>query len=390
MQSKILFITQYFVPEPKFVRSPEFLRELASQCDVNISVLTGVPNYPTGKIYEGYKLKIHQTEKIEGMLVHRVFLVPNHSKSIFKRGVNFLSFMLSVTIFLLLNGRKYQKIIVYHPSIFPSFVTTLYKKFFNQKLKVIIDYPHFFMFMIDIMQKFILVSADRVLVISNGFKSLLVQRYPIDEKMISVCYNSSRANAASKEVIKRGNVTDKIRYVFTGNLGLAQDLERLVLAFGSLENPCCRILDIYGSGVCEKDLSNFVKQNHFKNIKFHGQTPQQQLVSKVLSYDAAFLSLMDAPIFRVTIPSKYQFYLSQGRPVISNVEGDVNTEINQSDIGITALPGSVKEWQLAIQKFENLSLSDRIIMSKNSLNLFNSQYTQNSCVRAYSKKKKKA
>jgi hypothetical protein len=92
---KILLLTQWFDPEPTF-KGLAFARELQRQGH-QVQVLTGFPNYPGGKIYDGYKLKLYQREQIDGISVLRVALFPDHGSSALKRISN--SFIFSSLFF---------------------------------------------------------------------------------------------------------------------------------------------------------------------------------------------------------------------------------------------------------------------------------------------------
>ena len=94
---KILLLTQWFDPEPTF-KGLAFAKELTKQGH-EVEVLTGFPNYPQGKLYDGYKLKLFQKENIEGISVLRVPLYASHDNSAFKRVLNYASFAVSATLY---------------------------------------------------------------------------------------------------------------------------------------------------------------------------------------------------------------------------------------------------------------------------------------------------
>ena len=87
----VLCLTQWFSPEPESSRGLPFAKWLQARGH-RVTVLTGFPNYPSGKLYAGYRLKLRQWEEIEGIRVLRVPLYPNHDQSAIKRGMNYLSF----------------------------------------------------------------------------------------------------------------------------------------------------------------------------------------------------------------------------------------------------------------------------------------------------------
>ena len=90
---KILFISQWFDPEP-FFKGINYVKRLQRRGH-DVQVLTGFPNYPNGKIYNGYKIRLWQHELIDKISVLRTYLYPSHDNSSVKRAINYLSFAFS-------------------------------------------------------------------------------------------------------------------------------------------------------------------------------------------------------------------------------------------------------------------------------------------------------
>src|SRR4051812_16484278 len=110
---RILFITQFFDPEPFFKALP-FATELLRRGH-QVQVLTGFPNYPGGKLYPGYKIRLIQREMIQGVSIIRVPLYPSHDQSALNRIFNYLSFALAAGILGPFLVTKADVAYVYHP-----------------------------------------------------------------------------------------------------------------------------------------------------------------------------------------------------------------------------------------------------------------------------------
>ncbi len=110
---KILFLTQWFDPEPIFkgLAFAKALRDRGHQ----VQVLTGFPNYPEGKIYPGYRLQLLQREVMEGIEVIRVPLYPSHDSSALRRVANYVTFALAATLLGPWVVRLADVMYVYHP-----------------------------------------------------------------------------------------------------------------------------------------------------------------------------------------------------------------------------------------------------------------------------------
>ncbi|MBN1545602.1 MAG: glycosyltransferase, partial [Syntrophaceae bacterium] len=120
---RILILSQWYMPEPALLLQ-ELAQTLIAQGH-NVEVLTGFPNYPRGKLYPGYKVRLHQREVVAGVPVTRVPLYPNHSRSALLRVLNYCSFCLSAATLGLWVVSKPDVIFVYHPPLtigIPSYV----------------------------------------------------------------------------------------------------------------------------------------------------------------------------------------------------------------------------------------------------------------------------
>ena len=115
---KILLLTQWFDPEPTFkgLLFAQALRDKGHE----VEVLTGFPNYPGGKVYDGYKINGYQKEVMDGITLHRAPLYPSHDGSAVKRIFNYMSFAVSSFIIGLLKTRNIDVIYSYHPPLTTS------------------------------------------------------------------------------------------------------------------------------------------------------------------------------------------------------------------------------------------------------------------------------
>src|SRR5690242_1321897 len=113
---RIAYVTQWFDPEPNIVKGIAFVRALEA-AGHQVTVVTGLPNYPDGKIYPGYRLRLIQHETLGGVKVVRLPLYPSHDRSSLRRSMNFLSFFISAFLYLLFRRSRFDLAYVYHPPI---------------------------------------------------------------------------------------------------------------------------------------------------------------------------------------------------------------------------------------------------------------------------------
>src|SRR4051794_32441804 len=105
---RILYLTQGFEPEPHMVKGLKFARALQA-AGHQVTVVTGFPNYPQGRIYPGYRLKPIQRERIDGVNIVRLPLYPSHDTSSVRRSLTYLSFFLSVLAYLLFRRERFDR-----------------------------------------------------------------------------------------------------------------------------------------------------------------------------------------------------------------------------------------------------------------------------------------
>ena len=104
---RIVYLTQWFEPEPNIVKGVGFVRALEA-AGHEVTVVTGLPNYPTGRLYPGYRLRLVQHETIGGVRVVRLPLYPSHDSSSLRRSLNYLSFFLSLLAYCLFRGGRFD------------------------------------------------------------------------------------------------------------------------------------------------------------------------------------------------------------------------------------------------------------------------------------------
>jgi glycosyltransferase involved in cell wall biosynthesis len=233
---RILILSQWFDPEPTF-KGVAFARELVRRGH-EVEVLTGFPNYPGGKLYPGYHVRPWQRERIDDIPVLRVPLYPSHGRSVLGRVANYGSFALSATI-----GSAFVKrpdvIYAYHPPAtigLPAVVAHMLRR-----VPVVYDVQDLWpdtvaatgmvkdsavLRLLGRWCQFVYCNADRIVVLSPGFKAALMER-GVPEAKIDVIYNwcdeaSMRPNGTSPvQLAGPGEFT----VVFAGTMGLAQGLE---------------------------------------------------------------------------------------------------------------------------------------------------------------------
>lgn len=370
---RILIISQYFWPENFRVNE---LAEYLKKKNHKITVLTGVPNYPKGKIYKEYKINHKKFKRYKSIEIIRAPIIPRGS-NYFTLFLNYLSFIITCTItgIFTLKKKKYDKIFFFATSpIFSAIPAIIIGKIKNIPLSIwILDlwpetlyqYKFFKIKIIDKILRFfikkIIKSFDVIFVQSPLFISKIKKLF--DHKKIIFLPAWYENNYLKKTIpIKYKKIT---RIVFAGNLGEAQNLVLLIKKINKLKSNIPIKFFFIGDGRCKVEIKKFLLNNKKNNNIFVTKSYSNSKMPKILSHaDYLLISLKDIEPFNLTIPGKLQNYMALGKPIISFSEGIVNKVILSANCGYSANINKVN-----INKFFNEVVKNKkkIDMSKNSL-----------------------
>lgn len=351
---RIAYVTQWFEPEPNIVKGIAFVRALEA-AGHEVTVVTGLPNYPAGRFYPGYRLRLIQHEALDGVRVVRLPLYPSHDDSSFRRSLNYLSFFVSAFVYLLLRRSVFDLAYVYHPPITVGLAAAL------ARIPFLLDVQDLWPDTIAATRmagssrlvgplglacRFVYRRAASIVAQSEGMKRALIYRGVPDSK-ITVIRNWARA-----ELRERPSCSDQsgpFTLVYGGNLGRAQQLGNLIEAAEILEGerPGIRI-ELFGSGVDEASLRHRAAVRGLRNIRFAGRVAEDEMARRFGAADALLLHLGDHPLFDITIPSKTQDYLASARPIVAAVNGETAELLRESGAAIVVPPGDPEALARAI------------------------------------------
>lgn len=362
---RILLLTQWFQPEGFFKGLPfaEALRDKGH----DVQVLTGFPNYPSGRLYPGFRIRWYQREVMNGITVHRVPLFPSHDRSAFRRIMNYLSFALSALVIGPWVVRKPEIVYVY------NLITLGPAAFLIRRLcgaRVMIDVQDLWpesvagsgmlkngaaLRLLKGVCDCVYRKADGLAVLSPGFRRQLSSR-GIPPERIEVIYNWCNEAALAPmrcdgAVESRNSPRDKFNVLFAGSMGIFQGLDTLL--------ECARIcadelpgvqFTLIGGGVDRDRLRERAAAMSLNNVVFLPPRPAEIMDEVFAQADALLVHLKDDPLFRITIPSKTQAYLYVGKPIIMAMRGDAREIILNAGAGIVCDPDNPKELMRSIEE----------------------------------------
>lgn len=369
MATRILLLTQWFDPEPTF-KGLVFARELVRQ-GFEVEVVTGFPNYPGGKVYPGYSIKLLQREVIDGVQVTRVPLYPNHDQSAIKRVLNYLSFAASSLLYGLLVAKRADVIYAYHPPLTVGITASLIRLF--RRIPVVYDIQDMWpdtlratgminnpraLNAVESVCQWVYRRVDHLVVLSPGFKRLLTQR-GVPEPKVEVIYNwaDEAALAAPQGQLPASFPgSEHFRIVFAGNMGKAQALDAVLDAAALLQTRGSRVCFVMlGGGVEVGRLKQRAAQQQLRNVVFTPPVPMAEVGTLLSAADALLVHLRKDPLFEITIPSKTQAYMAVGKPLLMAVNGDAADLVLQSGGGVVAESESVEGLVAAAESLSELA-----------------------------------
>ncbi|MCX8995208.1 glycosyltransferase family 4 protein [Citrobacter portucalensis] len=343
---KVLLLTQWFDPEPTF-KGLAFAREL-TKLNVEVDVITGFPNYPGGKVYDGYKIKYYQQEIIENIIINRVPIYPHHGRSALKRVFNYTSFFLSSVIYGMFRRQRMDVIYAYHPPLTTALSAAIISSF--RKTPFVVDIQDLWpdtlattgmltnkkiLKIVDGVCNFIYRRAAKIVVLSPGFKNKLISR-GVPANKIEVIYNW--CDEENIRNFKNSSITlpsDKFNIVFAGNLGLAQGLPSIISAAKLLQEKCVGANIVFvGSGVAEPEARKLVEDGGIENVIFIPRVPVSEIGDILQQADSLLVHLIKDELFSITIPSRTQAYMASGKPIIMAVDGDAADLVRDANAGI--------------------------------------------------------
>ena len=380
VKPRVLLLTQWFDPEPTF-KGLVFARELVRQ-GFEVEVVTGFPNYPGGQMYAGYKIKLIQREFIDGVQITRLPLYPSHDISAVSRVMNYLSFAASAFVYCLFIAKRADVMYAYHPPLTVGIAASLIRKL--RDIPLVYDIQDMWpdtlraTGMLNNLQTLALVGrvcdwvykqVDQLVLLSPGFKRLLVQRGVSDRK-IEVIYNWADESAL---ISQDGSLPeefpgrDRFRVMFAGNIGKAQALDTLLDAAAILQGSSSRAsFVLLGGGLEVSRLKARANQMKLGNVVFLPPVPMSEVGTLLAAADVLLVHLRKDPLFEITIPSKTQAYLAAGKPLLMAVQGDAAALVSQARCGLVIESENPQVLADAVETFAAMPACDLNAMGENA------------------------
>jgi colanic acid biosynthesis glycosyl transferase WcaI len=371
---RVLIVSQYFWPENFPINDlAKGLREKGHQ----ITVLTGMPNYPEGRFYPGYKAFPIRKENYEGIEIVRVPMVPKGNGSALRMVLYYWSLALAACLLVpVFFRKKVDLVFVYQPSPITVGLPALVLKAMEQTpvwIWVQDLWPEtlagtgmvrsaFLLNFTDRLVRFIYSKCDRVLVQSQAFAPRIVKK-GVPRERIRFFPNSAqelyKPAIVEPDAPERKLMPQGFRVLFAGNIGRAQDIPTILSAAEKLKQERDIHWVILGDGPMRSWAEERIRARGLeKTVHLLGRYPEQAMPKFFSLADALLVTLKKDPVFAITIPSKIQSYLACGRPIVAALDGEGARVIDESGGGVTVPAGDADALAEVVMKMYGMSKSD--------------------------------
>ncbi|MFD1780173.1 glycosyltransferase family 4 protein [Fredinandcohnia salidurans] len=338
---KILVISQHFYPE-QFKVSDICFRLAKEGHDV--TVLTGLPNYPSGVIDKKYKWFKNRNEKVKGVNILRSWLIGRGSGNL-KLSVNYLSFALAATFKSLFIKKDFDLMLVYQTSpVTMALPGVLLKKLTKKPLiiychdlwpesiatvgitKDSVVYKVLF-----IISKWIYGNADKIFTSSKLFVEYFNNTLGIYKETV---YLPVYAEDLFDNITANNMASDSINLVFAGNVGKMQSVDTIIYAANELKEMKNIKWHIVGDGSAKNTCEKLKNELDLENVIFHGQHPISEMPHFYRMADAFLITLKENKVISYTLPNKVQSYMAAGKPIIGAIDGETQEVIKTANCGL--------------------------------------------------------
>ncbi len=354
----ILFLSDNFPPEADAPASRTFehCREWV-RAGHKVTVITGAPNFPAGKVFDGYANRWRTREAIQGIDVIRVWTYISANQGFLKRALDYASFMVSA-VPASLGVRDVDVIVATSPQLFTpcaAYIAGLLKRrpyvfelrdLWPESIRAVGAMRNVrILDALEQLELFLYRNAARVVAVTHAFKGNLIAR-GIEAGKISVVTNGAdlthfKPRPRDKALAAELGLSGKTVIGYVGTHGMAHalktvlDAAELLKAKDLASNVCFLFL---GDGAEKSALKADAKARKLDNVVFADSVPRSEVARYWSLIDLSVIHLKRTPLFGTVIPSKLFECMAMGIPVLHGVAGESATIVQREGVGITFEP----------------------------------------------------
>lgn len=389
---RLLIWSQYFWPESFPIN--RIASELVGH-GLKVTVVTGKPNYPDGRLYPGYAAAGIRREDYCGIEIVRIPLFPRGAGSARELALNYLSFICSGYLFApaALRGKTFDALFVYAPSPLLKALPAIFVAWLKRVPVVVwvqdlwpeaLEATGFvrnrcLLTLIESAVRYVYRRSDSILIQSEAFRAP-VERLVKNKEKIGFLPNFApdggdamgRPNEHKSAVVK--DIGRHFSVVFAGNIGTVQSCETIVSAAELLKGRHPIKFYLVGGGCRLASIEAEVKKRSLTNVVSTGRLSPHEMPSVFSAASVLLVTLSDSPAMARTVPSKLQTYLAQGKPVIASLNGEGARLVVEANAGIACPAGNPESLADAVLKMHAMSPNERLRLGENGHRYFRTHF----------------
>lgn len=365
---RLLFISDNFPPEVNApaTRTCEHCREWAAD-GIEVTVITCFPNFPEGKLFDGYRQKLYSVEWTGGIRVIRVFTYITANKGFIKRTIDYISF--GIAAFIAGLFIKTDIIVATSPQFF-SAVWAHRLAFLKRKpwiMEVRDLWPEsvktvgavkndlslaYFTWL----EKRLYKSAKLIVTLTDAFK-LRISSRGIDPSKIYVVKNGANLELftprnKSKNLLRELNLETKFVAGFIGTIGMAHKLDFIVESAMKINDPDIYFLFV-GAGAEKQNIEDLVKRLKPSNVAIYDLIPKEKVPDYLSILDISLINLKKSETFKTVIPSKIFESSAMEKPILLGVDGEARRLVEKYDAGLYFEPENESDFISKLLRLKN-------------------------------------
>lgn len=375
---RIGMLTQWFDPEPGPAAVPGVLARELRAAGHEVAVLTGFPNYPDGRIHDGYRQRLRDATRVDGVHVTRVPLYPHHSAAALGRVANYGSFAASATVLGAGALAGADAVWVYNSPVTVSLPLLTHTR--GGRVPYFLHVQDLWPDSLTqsgmlpggsvgrgverVVERVVRLTERRAAVVgvlSPGVRDLVLERNPdLDPDQVVHAPNPTderlfaAATGPVPDALADAPWRSGFALMYAGAMGSAQGLETVVEAASQLRDRDDVHVVLVGDGNARVGLEDRARRQDLHNVHFVGRVPKESVPAYLRTAAVQLVSLADAEFLRYTVPSKIPTLLASGVPVLGHVAGESARLLGEAGAGPVVRSGDADGLVRAIRELSEL------------------------------------
>jgi len=390
---RVLIVTEHYWPEQFRITD---LAEGLRQRGHDVDVLTGMPSYPQGRYFDGYRAWGPYREEHVGVKLLRVPIVPRGKGRAWELALNYFSFALAATMRLLLRWRRpWDAVFVYQPSPVTTAIPALLQgALFGIPVAIWVQdlWPEsivstgmvrnrWLVSLVGRLSDAIYRRCDRVVGQSRSFAERLAASGVARERLAYLpnwaedLYQPAPPRPLGGEAWERG-----FSVMFAGNLGRVQALDTILDAASLLRDDPDVRWAILGDGALRAWMEAQVKERGLTRVHFLGRRPVAEMPGYFARAGAMLVSLKADASLAMTIPAKLQSYMACGRPILASLDGEGARIVEESGAGLASPANDVARLVENARRMKAMTAGEREVMGRAARDYYLREFDRKLCL----------